>query len=219
MTPIPAHSGAERESAPERTPGVRRGRHRKPRPRKVLLAAGGLALAAGVLSLVRAAPDAGVGAPGTAEAEPRLGAGGGSADRSADAAATIAAAPTALPSATSAMGGRSLAPTPAGSPVRTAAPGPGPGTATTASGGTAVPTARTSRTPGPPSATSRPPAPTASAPRPAPATSTPTPAPSHGPAEPEPRPGGVCVPVIGLCVDVLGDSPRRPAATAGRRGG
>ncbi|MET9011581.1 hypothetical protein ABZX74_11675 [Streptomyces olivaceoviridis] len=217
MTPIPAHSGAERESAPERTPGVRRGRHRKPRPRKVLLAAGGLALAAGVLSLVRAAPDAGVGAPGTAEAEPRLGAGGGSADRSADAAATIAAAPTALPSATSAMGGRSLAPTPAGSPVRTAAPGPG--TATTASGGTAVPTARTSRTPGPPSATSRPPAPTASAPRPAPATSTPTPSPSHGPAEPEPRPGGVCVPVIGLCVDVLGDSPRRPAATAGRRGG
>ncbi|MER6685272.1 hypothetical protein [Streptomyces olivaceoviridis] len=217
MTPIPAHSGAERESAPERTPGVRRGRHRKPRPRKVLLAAGGLALAAGVLSLVRAAPDAGVGAPGTAEAEPRLGAGGGSADRSADAAATIAAAPTALPSATSAMGGRSLAPTPAGSPVRTAAPGPG--TATTASGDTAVPTARTSRTPGPPSATSRPPAPTASAPRPAPATSTPTPSPSHGPAEPEPRPGGVCVPVIGLCVDVLGDSPWRPAATAGRRGG
>ncbi|KUN30718.1 hypothetical protein AQJ11_10915 [Streptomyces corchorusii] len=217
MTPIPAHSGAERESAPERTPGVRRGRHRKPRPRKVLLAAGGLALAAGVLSLVRAAPDAGVGAPGTAEAEPRLGAGGGSADRSADAAATIAAAPTALPSATSAMGGRSLAPTRTGSPVRTAAPGPG--TATTASGGTAVPTARTSRTPGPPSATSRPPAPTASAPRPAPATSTPTPSPSHGPAEPEPRPGGVCVPVIGLCVDVLGDSPRRPAATAGRRGG
>ncbi|PNG16182.1 hypothetical protein C1J00_43420, partial [Streptomyces cahuitamycinicus] len=30
-----------------------RGRHRKPRPRKVLLAAGGLALAAGALSLLR----------------------------------------------------------------------------------------------------------------------------------------------------------------------
>ncbi|CAM5313377.1 MULTISPECIES: hypothetical protein [Streptomyces] len=207
MTPIPAHSGAERERAPERTPGVRRGRHRKPRPRKVLLAAGGLALAAGVLSLVRAAPDAGVGVPGTAEAEPRSGAGGGSADRSADAAATIAAAPTALPSATSAMGGRSLAPTPTGSPVRTA-----PGTATTPPGDTAVPTARPSRTPGPPSGTPRPPAPTASAPRPAPATSTPTPAPppSHGPAEPEPRPGGVCVPVIGLCVDILGDRGGRP---------
>ena len=35
-----------------------RGRHRKPRPRKVLLAAGGLALAAGALSLVRLTPDA-----------------------------------------------------------------------------------------------------------------------------------------------------------------
>ncbi|MGW3461227.1 hypothetical protein ACWDE9_17280 [Streptomyces olivaceoviridis] len=218
MTPIPAPSGAERDSAPERTPGVRRGRHRKPRPRKVLLAAGGLALAAGVLSLVRAAPDARVGVPGTAEAEPRLGAGGGSADRSAGAAATLAAAPTALPSATSAMGGRSLAPTPTGSPVRTA---PGAGTATTAPGDTAVPTARPSRTPGPPSGTSRPPAPTASAPRPAPATPTPTPtqAPSHGPVEPGPRPGGVCVPVIGLCVDDLGDKPWRSAATAGRRGG
>ncbi|MEV7815370.1 MULTISPECIES: hypothetical protein [Streptomyces] len=201
MTPIPAHSDAEQERAPERTPGVRRGRHRKPRPRKVLLAAGGLALAAGVLSLVRAAPDSTVGAPGTAEAEPRLDPGGGPTDRSANTAATIAAAPTALPSATSAMGGRSLAPTPAGSPVRTA---PGPGTATTTPGDTAVPTALPSRTPGPPSATSRPPAPATSAPRPAPATPTPTPTPtpSHGPAEP--GPGGVCVPVIGLCVDLFG---------------
>ncbi|MET8768165.1 hypothetical protein [Streptomyces sp. NPDC004658] len=203
MTPIPAHSGgAEQERAPERTPGVRRGRHRKPRPRKVLLAAGGLALAAGVLSLVRAAPDAGVGAPGTAEAEPRIGPGGGPADRSADTAATIAAAPTALPSATSAMGGRSLAPTPTGSPGRTA---PGPGEATTAPGDTAVPTAAPSGTPAPQSGTPRPPAPTSSAPRPAPATPTPTPTPTPSRSPAEPRPGGVCVPVIGLCVDVFGD--------------
>ncbi|MEW2509792.1 hypothetical protein [Streptomyces sp. NPDC046870] len=225
MTPIPAHSGTERERAPERTPGVRRGRHRKPHPRKVLLAAGGLALAAGVLSLVRAAPDAGVGAPGTAEAEPRIGPGGSPTDRSAGTAATIAAAPTALPSATSAMGGRNLVPVPTGTPARTA---PAPDTATP--GGTAVPTALPSRTPAPPNGTSRPPAPTTSAPRPAPATPTPTatPTPGHGPADPEPRPGGVCVPVIGLCVDVLGDrhgqglsgqAVTRPAATAGRHGG
>src|SRR5690349_20801821 len=46
-----------------------RGRHRRPRPRKVLFAAGGLALAAGVLSLVRLSPDpGGAGGPGTAEA-------------------------------------------------------------------------------------------------------------------------------------------------------
>ncbi|MEV5145096.1 hypothetical protein AB0L14_11755 [Streptomyces sp. NPDC052727] len=202
MTPIPAHSGAEQQPAPEGTPGVRRGRHRKPRPRKVLLAAGGLAVAAGVLSLVRAAPDSGVGAPGTAQAEPRLDPGGGPAERSADTAATFAAAPTALPSATSAMGGRSPAPTPGGSPVRTA---PDPGTATTAPGDTAVPTALPGRTPGPPSGTPRPPAPTASAPRPTPATPTPTPTPTPSRSPAEPRPGGVCVPVIGLCVDVLGD--------------
>ncbi|MCG0067181.1 hypothetical protein L0F81_28605 [Streptomyces tricolor] len=63
MTPIPEQFRAGQE----RAPGVRRGRHRKPRPRKALLAAGGLALAAGVLSLVRISPQSGVGASGTAE--------------------------------------------------------------------------------------------------------------------------------------------------------
>src|SRR4051794_30660251 len=48
------------------------GRPRKPRPRKALFAVGGLALAAGVLSFVRPAPDVSVGGSGTAEAEPRL---------------------------------------------------------------------------------------------------------------------------------------------------
>ncbi|MDX3577480.1 hypothetical protein PV663_11165, partial [Streptomyces sp. FL07-04A] len=49
-----------------------RGRHRRPRPRKVLFAAGGLVLAAGVLSLLRPTPDTGgADALGTAEAEPQ----------------------------------------------------------------------------------------------------------------------------------------------------
>ncbi|QTE00535.1 hypothetical protein [Streptomyces cyanogenus] len=215
MTPIPGRSAAAQDSAPASTPGARRGRHRKPHPRKVLLAVVGLLLAAGALSLVRVAPESGVGASGTAEAEPRRDPGGRTPDGPANTSATIAA-PTALPSATSAMGGRSLAPAPAGSPVPTA-PGTAPGTATAAPGPTAVPTAEATRTPGPPGGPTGP-APTASAPRPAPATPTPspTPTPGHGPAEPDP--GGVCVPVIALCVDVLGDDGGRRAATAGRRG-
>ncbi|UFR02666.1 hypothetical protein KBP30_16395 [Streptomyces sp. Go40/10] len=192
MTPIPARSGAERHPAPERTPGVRRGRHRKPRPRKVLFAAGGLALAAGVLGLVRVTPEPGAGGPGTAEAEPRLEAGGTAPDHSGNTSATLAAAPTALPSATSVMGGRSLVPAPAGSPARTA-----PHTAPPTPGHSAVPTAAPAETPDT-HGTPRP-GPTASAPRPAP-TPARTPTPSRTPAEPEA--GGVCVPVIGLCVDV-----------------
>ncbi|MFJ6554249.1 hypothetical protein ACIQNT_18680 [Streptomyces luteogriseus] len=47
-----------------------RGRHRKPRPRKVLLAAGGLAVAAGALSLLRLASGPGTDA-GSVEAGPR----------------------------------------------------------------------------------------------------------------------------------------------------
>ncbi|MFG3013496.1 hypothetical protein ACGFZB_24070 [Streptomyces cinerochromogenes] len=212
MTPIPAQSGAEQDLAPERTPGVRRGRHRKPRPRRALLAAGGLALAAGVLSLVRVTPESGVGGPGTAEAEPRLGAGGATPDRSGNVSATLAAAPTALPSATSVMGGRSLAPAPTGSPARTA-----PHTATPTPGHTAVPTAVPAGTRDTHS-TPRP-TPTASAPPPAP-TPTRTPAPSRTTTEPEP--GGVCVPVIGLCVDArstaTGTGRLEPASRTGRRG-
>ncbi|EGX56789.1 hypothetical protein SZN_25984, partial [Streptomyces zinciresistens K42] len=44
-----------------------RGRHRRPRSRKALLAAGGLALAAGVLSLMRPAPDSAAPRLGTAD--------------------------------------------------------------------------------------------------------------------------------------------------------
>lgn len=55
----------------------RRGRHRRPRPRKVLLAAGGLALAAGALSVVRLLPGPGGDVGGVrAGAEPRVESGG-----------------------------------------------------------------------------------------------------------------------------------------------
>jgi hypothetical protein len=190
MAPIPA----EPSDGPS---GIRRGRHRKPRPRKVLLAAGGLALAAGVLSLVRLSPESGVGAPGTAEAEPRVDPGGVT-DRSANTAAT-AAGPTALPSATSVMGGRSSTPAAGTSPAPSAK-----GTSSTSSGDTSVPTTIPTGAPSAPGSTPHAPA-TTSAPRPNPTTTAPAPAPtpSHSTAPPAPG-GGLCLPVVGLCVDVLG---------------
>ncbi|MFG3203400.1 hypothetical protein [Streptomyces sp. NPDC048192] len=185
MTPIPDEAPGE--------PVPRHGRHRKPRPRKILLAAGGLALAAGVLSLVRVAPESGVGAPGTAEAEPRA------TDHAANTTATLSAAPTALPSATSVMGGSGPTPLATGSPATT----PHPTAPTTAPGAGTAPTgAPTRRTP--PRETT--PQPTTSAPRPAPTPTThpapTTPAPSH--SAPPQGPGGVCVPVLGLCVNLGG---------------
>ncbi|MDQ0583105.1 hypothetical protein [Streptomyces rishiriensis] len=186
-----------------------RGRHRRPRPRKVLFAAGGLALAAGVLSLVRLTPDqGGVGGLGTAEAEPRpepvagtddtdVGSGADT-DRPAGPAVTVAPSPT----APSAMGGASTAPAPRASLV------PGvPGAPTSVAltpGATYTPAAPAPRAPasgapeGP--AAPRPTSPPRT-PAPAPATTAPTPQPQQ---PGDPRQPGVCVPVIGLCVDPLG---------------
>ncbi|MFE9439534.1 hypothetical protein ACFYO2_11070 [Streptomyces sp. NPDC006602] len=173
-----------------------RGRHRRPRPRKVLLAAGGLALAAGALSLVRMVPDTGVSGLGAAEAEPRVDPETG-VDLSTNAAATVAATvPTASPSATTVMGGPSALPTPGVS-------------------FTPTPTARSSR-PTPP--TTVPDAPNATgaatptpAPHPSASTGTtqqpaPTPTPSRTTPPPAPQPDhpdrpGLCVPVIAVCVD------------------
>ncbi|MFI9807855.1 hypothetical protein ACIHEJ_26405 [Streptomyces sp. NPDC052301] len=205
MTPIPEAqqpptAATDTADGTRETADVRRGRHRKPRPRKVLLAAGGLALAAGVLSLVRIAPDSGVGAPGTAEAEPRLDTGGGTTtDRSANTAATVTASPTALPSATSVMGGRSPAPTATGS----AAPG-APGTRATPPAGTAVPTTAPPEVPSVPGAPPAPPSTTAPAPRPHPTTPAPRPTPTPSHSTPAPGSDQLCVPVIGLCVGGLG---------------
>ncbi|AGS71437.1 hypothetical protein [Streptomyces collinus] len=195
MRPIRAQS--DRHQGPH---APARGRHRKPHPRKVLLAAGGLAIAAGVLSLVRAAPDSGVGAPGTAEAEPRL-----DPTAATTALATPAdhhARPTTPSSDPSVL---RAGPTPSG--ALTPTPATPAATPTTLPGGTGAPTPARTFAPRP-TATAAPPAH--------------TPAPTHTPAPPAPLPtpsptatrssspggGEACVPVIGLCVD-LPDLPRR----------
>ena len=188
-----------------------RGRHRKPRPRKVLLAAGGLALAAGALSLVRLTPDAGVGGFGATETDPQAAPGtdtdidtGTGTDRATNAAATVGSVPQASPSSTVAMGGISASRTPGTSPATAPAPA---GSATAvplplAAAPTTIPDAPNDRAEAPaPTATTAPHAPaTTPAPQPArttpPPASTPTPQPTHS-AQPAP---GLCVPVIGLCV-------------------
>ncbi|WP_445279184.1 hypothetical protein [Streptomyces sp. DSM 118148] len=206
MRPIRAQSGAgetNQRSTAARTatlPG-HRGRHRRPRPRKVLLAAGGLALAAGVLSLVRAAPESGVGAPDTAQAEPRLDPSGAVTARSSAPAAASATARTARPSATAAMGGVSAAPTDTGAPAD-----PHPAAPSASATRLAQPGGSTAPTGGPRDTEPATTAPHTSQSAPAPTRTTPAPAPSHGPADPPTRGGGgLCLPVIGLCVDVLGD--------------
>ncbi|GHG95111.1 hypothetical protein [Streptomyces lanatus] len=169
-----------------------RGRHRRPRPRKVVLAAGGLALAAGALSLVRQTTDptvTGLAAP-ESDPTPDLGA-ETEADRSTNAAATVpTTAPRPDPSATSAMGGLGTTPT-SGTivvPTRhtTATPRPG----------TPVPptTAPQKHTPAP-----HPPATTPQAPQQTPPPGRTTSPPSPRPTQPDDDP--VCIPVIGLCVD------------------
>ncbi|SHI02325.1 hypothetical protein [Streptomyces sp. 3214.6] len=212
------------EAGPLWAPRVR-GRHRRPRPRKVLFAAGGLALAAGMLSLVRLTPHSGdVTGIGAAEAESQpdpvtdtatdtdasTGAGTGTGTavggtgtgagrdkgRSADAAVPGAAAPT----APTAMGGASARPTPGVGLV----PGT-PGSATSVAltpGATYTPVAPHAQAPAP--ARTAAPRPTATpTPSAAPTTAAPAPQPQN------PGPGqsgqpGVCVPVVGLCVDPLG---------------
>jgi hypothetical protein len=191
-------------------PVLPRGRHRRPRPRKVLLAAGGLAVAAGVLSLVRLTPESGVGGVGTAEAEPSPDA-EQSAGHPANAAATISADPTAIPSAipsaTSVMGGASATPTTASgvvpTPYATTAPTtvPETGTGTGTGTGTEMTTAPGTPQPQAPAAAPGPLAPAASAaPEPAP---TPTPSRTANSPAPAPSRPGLCVPIIGLCVDPL----------------
>jgi hypothetical protein len=170
-------------------PRTGRGRHRRPRPRKVLFAVGGLALAAGALSLARMAPEAGIGAPVTTEAEPPHDPGIG-ADRSDNAAATVGAVPPHVsPSATSVMGGVSATPTATTHLVSLPA-------ATT----TAPPAAAATVIPGIPdrSAPATTSAPTTAAPQPVP---TPTPGRTTEPPAPAPSRPGLCIPIIGLCVD------------------
>ncbi|MFB7332115.1 hypothetical protein ACFC00_10725 [Streptomyces adustus] len=177
----------------------------------MLLAAGGLALAAGVLSLVRLAPDSGVGGLGAAETEPSPDIGG---DWSPTAAAT--AVPRVSPSSTSVTGGTDgtgpvattvrVTPAPADS-ARASSSAP-PSAAASATGRAGAPVSASE--PGTQVTGAATPRPTA--PRPAPATTAPSdrqtdrpdPSDQQGEQDELDTPGapGLCVPVIGLCVDV-----------------
>ncbi|MFI7012929.1 hypothetical protein [Streptomyces sp. NPDC050164] len=180
-----------------------RGRHRKPRPRKALLAAGGLVLAAGALSLVRLTSGPGTDSVGTVEAEP----GPGPVSTGTDEAANTAAAPEASPSSPAALGG--LTPSPGTRGPAAAAPTPSESLSIDTRGADTAATLRPSTT----TDTTNPPAPTAAgngkAPRPAPTTPLPpnraAPAPAPEPEKPKkPHDPGLCVPVIDLCVDPPG---------------
>ncbi|MGW1034551.1 hypothetical protein ACWD4Z_20440 [Streptomyces antibioticus] len=195
-----------------------RGRHRRPRRRRVLFAAGGLALAAGVLSLVRLTSEpGGVAGLGTAEAEPHpdpvIG-GAPSTGLPAEAGATVSPTPTNA----SPMGGTSGTPTPEASRVPGASATPGGPASVASVPGTGSGSGSAQATPGAIPLPPRGPSPAPSAPdddpRPAaPTTPTrqPAPTPSATPTAPAPaQPGhpGLCVPIIGLCVDALGGQNR-----------
>ncbi|OSZ57993.1 hypothetical protein OQI_24260 [Streptomyces pharetrae CZA14] len=174
----------------------------------MLLTAGGLVVAAGVLSLVRLSAEPGVveglgpvrtGPSPDPVATGRLG------DRAANTAASLAAVPERTPSAPSAQGGAAprAATATAGATVHVPTATDSPThTGIAAPDATTVP-----RTPDPPSAPGAtaapappgPPAPSSAAPRPKPAPSaTPT---AGTPAPERPEEPGFCIPVIGLCVD------------------
>ncbi|MER8222408.1 hypothetical protein ABTZ58_17830 [Streptomyces sp. NPDC094143] len=210
--PLPAapHEPSPAETGPL-TPRPR-GRHRKPRPRKALLAAGGLALAAGVLSLVRltsgTGPDGGVGA---VEAEPRPDPVVSGTDETPGTAAARPDTPEAGPSSPTALGGLTPSPVTRGAGQAPSAPAGHSGRTTDTP---TAPEPGTSPRPAPANPPADPPAqpPRDDAPRPAPTAPAPpsrtAPTPTPGPGEPDeprkpqkPQDPGLCVPVIGLCAD------------------
>ncbi|MGA5359030.1 hypothetical protein [Streptomyces purpurascens] len=181
------------------TPRVR-GRHRKPRSHKVMLAAGGLALAAGALNLVRLASGPSPDAVGTVEAEPRPDPVTTGTDQATGTTATFPAAPGISPSSPTVLGGLTPSPVTRGArPAPPAATGTRGAATTAAHRPTTIPD--TPNTPAP--------ATQGDAPRPTPAAPAPpsrtTPAPAPKPEQPrKPDEPGLCVPVIGLCVDTPG---------------
>ncbi|MFC8711244.1 hypothetical protein ACFUCQ_15220 [Streptomyces sp. NPDC057197] len=195
-----------------------RGRHRRPRPRRVLLTAGGLALAAGLLSLVRLTPQSAqtspqADGPGAAEAAPRVdtgpgdGPGGAATAASPGSAAPDRTGPSVLPTAPLPMGGIGTVAAPGAGAAPSAssagtagptAPAPPPGT-THASG--AAP-GRPAASAGTPQAPARP---TARPTAPAQQTRPPSPRTTPASAPPAPPSGGggggrLCLPLIKLCV-------------------
>ncbi|WP_392963559.1 hypothetical protein [Streptomyces sp. LN245] len=201
----PTYAPRDDEPAPVRLRTVR-GRHRKPRRRRVLFAAGGLALAAGVLSLARMTPDSVTGHAdaGATEAEPVATATDN--DVAGDAVPTVAAMPSptragAAP-ASPAMGGTSPAPTSDASripasvrtPAATVPAARGAAPVATTPGSTGIPTAPV--TEAPPARST----PTATAPAEVPRH---TPSPSPTAQAPSHQPPDVCVPIVGICVNEL----------------
>ncbi|MFI1416900.1 hypothetical protein ACH4VX_02745 [Streptomyces sp. NPDC020731] len=174
-----------------------RGRHRKPRPRKVLLAAGSLAVAASAVALVRLTTTQGGGTDVGTEAgsRPVPHTDTGTPIGSPTASTAAPPAPRASPSSPTVLGGKNPAPLTAperSSPARTAVPDRADTPATPATPTTASPTTRGPHSPPP----RQPPHHTPVPPPPAP----------HDPAPPQPddparnpRPG-LCVPIIGICV-------------------
>ncbi|MGP4052007.1 hypothetical protein, partial [Streptomyces sp. 2A115] len=194
-----------------RTP---RGRHRKPRPRRVLFAVGGLALAAGALSLMRLGATSSGGGEGVEAMDVEPGAASSAEDTARDnAGAVVAGVPTASasPSATATMGSAGATP-PSGQSARPGQAGrPGPADrAGQAWPGAVRPTATPSgATQGSRPIVTTPPAEEAArqpAPRPpatTPSNAAPAP-PSTGTARPparNPEPSDLCVPIVGLCLD------------------
>ncbi|MGA5727663.1 hypothetical protein ACPCI1_03345 [Streptomyces seoulensis] len=184
--PAPAAGRPEKAMAPA---ALRHGRHRRGRLRVVLLLGLAAALALGVLSLVRVAPDSG---PGTAEAEPRHPA-TLTAEPSAGVSATVVAPPSASRAPASAA--PSTRPTPSSTganPGRISGTGAGTSPAPPAARPTGTPRAAGRRTPAAPEAPA-----VTTAPAPAP---TPTPAPAASTTTPPPDDKGLCVPVLGVCL-------------------
>ncbi|MFH9043067.1 hypothetical protein ACH4FA_27455 [Streptomyces sp. NPDC017966] len=175
-----------------------RGRHRKPRPRKALLAAGSLAVAASAVTLVRLATTQGDGTDIGAETGPRpvlhtdTGTPTGSSTGSPTTSEATGPAPEASPSSPTALGGKDRAPL---TPPEPSSPARPPTTAPAAAStpATRLPATLRPQPPAPPSPS------TPGTPPPAPR----DPAPEQ-PDGPDPGhdhdPGGLCVPIIGLCV-------------------
>ncbi|MFJ5261240.1 hypothetical protein ACIQAC_12345 [Streptomyces sp. NPDC088387] len=181
-----------------------RGRHRRPRPRGLLLAAVVLTLAAGTLSLAALIPGGGGSGFRTTDAGPYPGYPDRPVTHTRTDAATDASTNAAIPVPPDAAditpnAGHS-ATTPPGTPV------PGPSTAVPPHGDPDGPSAATpprrgtTPAPTPPRETAPPP----SQPRPTTSAPVPTPTPSRTTPPPAPEdPPRLCVPIIGLCVGGL----------------
>ncbi|MFJ5560075.1 hypothetical protein ACIQCD_22355 [Streptomyces sp. NPDC093250] len=200
MTPKTPHTAGQ----PGRFPRIR-GRHRKPRPRKVLLAAGGLALAAGAVTVIRltSAPDGGtdIGVEAGPRPTPHAESTTPTTASPPPSGRATTPAPEASPSSPEALGGKNKAPLtpPEQSPTpRTTPPTTTPETATpprnTAPKTPPPDTPRTHNSPPPDRGEPAPNHPDGPPPKPKP---TPKPKP-----EPEPDPG-LCVPIIGLCIGAV----------------